>query len=234
MDYKNTYDYCDDLELTKTSGSGPARNFIWETAKKEGHEWHWIMDDNIRSFRRMHNNRKIKVKGRTPLTIMEDFVLRYKNIAMAGPHYDYFYPSRESKPPFTLNSRIYSCNFIKTDSPFRWRGRYNEDTILSIDMLKQGWCTILFNAILQEKITTQTLKGGNTDELYADGTLDKSKMIANLHPDICRLSFKYKRWHHHCDYKPFAKKNLLVRKENKLQNDCTNNYNLILKEKVSA
>ena len=59
-------------------------------------------------------------------------------------------------------------------------------------------------------------------------------MIANLHPDICRLSFKYKRWHHHCDYKPFAKKNLLVRKENKLQNDCTNNYNLILKEKVSA
>ncbi len=232
MDYKKKYDLCDNLGLSKTTGSGPARNFIWDTAKKEGHKWHWIMDDNIRAFRRMHKNRKIRIKGRTPLDIMENFVFRYQNIAMAGPHYDYFYPSREKKPPFTLNSRIYSCNLIKTDAPFRWRGRYNEDTILSIDMLKKGWCTILFNAILQEKITTQVLKGGNTDELYADGTLDKSRMIADLHPDICKLSFKYKRWHHHCDYKLFAKKTNLVRKNNIKTVDQINNFGMSLKVKV--
>ena len=44
------------------------------------------------------------------------------------------------------HSRIYSCNLIRTDIPYRWRGRYNEDTILSLDILRGGHCTLLFNA----------------------------------------------------------------------------------------
>jgi hypothetical protein len=99
----------------------------------------------------MHKNRKIRVANGAPLRIIEDFCARYENVAMAGPHYDYFFPSRVTKPPITVNSRIYSCNLIRTDVPFRWRGRYNEDTILSLDMLKKGWCTVLFNALLQDK-----------------------------------------------------------------------------------
>ena len=228
MSYKEKYDLCDEYGLTKTTGSGPARNFIWDTAEKEGWEWHWIMDDNIRRFRRMHNNRKIPVRNGAPLKIIEDFATRYKNVAMAGPHYDYFYPSREKKHPFTLNSRIYSCNLIRTDSPFRWRGRYNEDTILSLDMLKAGWCTLLFNTILQDKVSTQVMKGGNTDQLYAQGTKDKSQMIVDLHPDVCKISFKYGRWHHHCNYRPFGEKNRLVRRDDVVLSGRTNNYGMEL------
>ena len=56
---------------------------------------------------------------------MEDFVLRYKNIAMAGPQYTMFVTDRSANtyPPFTVNTRIYSCNLIRNDVPFRWRGR---------------------------------------------------------------------------------------------------------------
>lgn len=231
MSYKEKYDLCDEHGLTKTTGSGPARNFIWDTAVSEGWDWHWIMDDNIRSFRRMNRNRKIKVANGTPFRIIEDFALRYENLAMAGPHYDYFYPSRVTKPPITINTRIYSCNLIRNDVPFRWRGRYNEDTILSLDMLKAGWCTVLFNAILQDKATTQTIKGGNTDELYAQGTLDKSQMLVDLHPDVSKLSFKYGRWHHHVDYKPYMKKNKLVRKKDWKPKNVVNNYGMELKIK---
>ena len=230
MDYKKNYEYCDDFKLEKTSGSGPARNFIWDLAEKEGHEWHWIMDDNITSFRRMHNNRKIRVANGLPLRIMEDFATRSTHVGMVGPHYDYFFPSRVVKPPFTLNTRIYSCNLIRTNTPFRWRGRYNEDTILSLDMLKAGWCTILFNAILQDKVTTQTMKGGN-EELYEKGTLEKSKMMETTHGDVCKLSFKYKRWHHHCNYKPFMEKNKLVRIDNLKLSDKPNDYGMKLKIK---
>ena len=105
---------------------------------------------------------------------------------------------------------FFQAEFKNHHLPFRWRGRYNEDTILSLDMLKAGWCTILFNAILQDKVTTQTMKGGN-EELYEKGTLEKSKMMETTHGDVCKLSFKYKRWHHHCNYKPFMEKNKLVR-----------------------
>src|SRR4051812_8944336 len=39
-------------------GSIPARNFVWDHAIQAGAERHWILDDNIRRFNRLHNNRK--------------------------------------------------------------------------------------------------------------------------------------------------------------------------------
>ena len=29
-------------------------------------------------------------------------------------------------------------------------------------------------------------------------------MIEDMHPDICKLTWKFNRWHHHCNYKVFA------------------------------
>lgn len=226
LGYKESYELCDNLGLSRSTGPGPARNFAWEHSKAAGHSWHWVMDDNIRSFNRLHMGRKIKVE--TPLfwSAMEEFVLRYTNVAMAGPNYTMFAFSHDPSkvPPFYLNTRIYSCNLIRNDVPFRWRGRYNEDTILSLDMLKAGWCTIQFNAFLQQKMGTQILKGGNTDEFYhaegekkrgaryADkGTLAKSRMQVAVHPDVSRLVWKYGRWHHLVDYTPFRKTRLARR-----------------------
>ena len=229
MSCKDNYEYCDNYGLTKSTGGGPARNFIWQTSIDMGYDYHWIMDDNIRSFRRLHQNEKIKINNATPFIAMEDFILRYKNIAMAGPHYTFFRSARAKSPPFRLNTRVYSCNLIRNDLPFRWRGRYNEDTILSLDLLKAGWCTILFNAFLQEKITTQLIRGGNTDTIYVNGTLDKSQMLVNLHPDVAELKWRYGRWHHEVNYKKFTTK--LVRKDDYVPKKGVNNYGLKLKVK---
>jgi hypothetical protein len=209
--YQRDYATCDDWPEGRGKGSGPARNFIWDHAQAQGAPWHWVMDDNISGFYRCNRNTKIQVADGTIFKVMEDFCLRYENVGMAGPNYEFFVLRREPKPPFTLNTRIYSCNLIRTDLPFRWRGRYNEDVDLSLRMLKAGLCTVLFNAFLQKKVRTQVIKGGNTSELYANGTLAKSNMIVALHPDVCRLAWKYGRHHHHVDYSPF-KANKLVRK----------------------
>lgn len=143
---------------------------------------------------------------------MEDFCLRYRNVAMAGPNYDFFVPARQRKPPITLNTRIYSCNLIRNDTPFRWRGRYNEDTDLSLRMLKKGWCTVLFNAFLQKKTWTQAMKGGNTAAFYAaEGTLPKSQMQIAMHPDVSQLVWRFNRWHHLVDYKPFETNQLVLK-----------------------
>jgi len=210
-EYQRKYDTCDNLGDSKSKGPGPARNFIWDHAISEGHAWHWTIDDNIKRFFRYNKNLKVPTNSPAFWTAMEDFCIRYENVSMAGPNYFMFVSRKAIHPPFVLNTRIYSCNLIRNNVPFRWRGRYNEDTILSLDMLKGGWCTVQFNAFLQEKLTTQTIKGGNTGEFYAkEGTLPKSKMQVNVHPDVSRIVWRFGRWHHYVDYKPF-KKNKLIR-----------------------
>ncbi len=203
--YKTNYDtFGTQYGGDKGTGSGPARNFCWDHSIAAGASHHWIMDDNIRDFFRFHDNRRIRVGDGTILRCMEDFVLRYKNFALAGPNYKMFVPSKRIKRAFTLNTRIYSCILIRNDIPFRWRGRYNEDTDLSLRILKAHWCTILFNTFLQDKMATLTMKGGNTNTIYTGGTLPKSQMLVAMHPDVTRLTVKFKRWHHEVDYSPFA------------------------------
>jgi hypothetical protein len=243
MTYKEKYELCDEHGLTKSTGPGPARNFAWEHSIKNGFTHHWVMDDNISSFRRLNRNQRIKVESAAFWRAMEDFCLRYKNIAMAGPNYMMFAPARSKFPPFITNTRIYSCNFIRNDLSFRWRGRYNEDTILSLDMLKAGWCTVQFYAFLQEKLGTQVVKGGNTEEFYhkegvvqkgnkyADtGTVAKSKMLVDVHPDVSKLTWRYSRCHHYVDYTPFKNQKLIKKSDINISN-TVNNYGMGLKVK---
>ena len=121
-------------------------------------------------------------------------------------------------------SEYLDCLLIRNDIPYRWRARYNEDTDLSLRVLKDGWCTVQFNAFIQEKATTQTMKGGN-EEIYKNGTLDKSKMLAKLHPDVAEVVWKFNRWHHKVDYKPFKKNKLKKKKGLKIKKGI-NNYGM--------
>jgi len=228
--YQARYDTFDDLGDTKSKGPGPARNFAWDHAISEGHSWHWVMDDNIRDFYRLYQNSKVRFGDGTCFKIMEDFCLRYTNVGMAGPNYVFFAKRKQKIPPFLANTRIYSCNLIRNDVPFRWRGRYNEDTDLSLRLLKANWCTVQFNAILQGKVKTQSLSGGNTREFYAkEGTLAKSRMQVAMHPDVSTLVFKFGRWHHHVDYRRFAKL-ALVRKPDVSIQSGADNYGLVVKD----
>lgn len=227
--YQREYDTFDELGFTKSVGPGAARNFAWDHAISKGYAWHWVMDDNIKAFYRLNRNRKFKIKGGTFFRCMEDFCLRYENVAMAGPNYSMFVPMKSKKAPITMNTRIYSCNLIRNDVPFRWRGRYNEDTDLSLRMLKAGWCTVQFNAFLQEKINTQQVKGGNTAEFYSkEGTYPKSDMLVKMHPDVARLMYRFGRVHHYVDYRPF-KDNKLVRKPDIVLPEQPDEYGMVLR-----
>jgi hypothetical protein len=164
-------------------GSIPARNWVWEHSITEGHTRHWIVDDNISGFYRFNRNLKIPVRDGTVFRVMEEFAGRYQNVRIAGPNYEGLVLRRVgSHQPFRLNSRVYSCILIDNTCRHRWRGRYNEDTDLSLRVLKDGECTVLFNAFLAEKEATMDMKGGNTDELYRqddkfDGRLEMARSL---------------------------------------------------------
>lgn len=203
--FQDEYDTFDDLGDTKSKGPGAARNFCWEHSIKNGFKWHWVFDDNVSCFYRLNNNRRLPVSDGTMFKVMEEFCDRYSNIAQAGPNYLSYAPDRKVLPPFVMNWRIYSMLLINNSIPYRWRGRYNEDTDLSLRALKDGWCTVQFNAFLGDKGTTQTMKGGNSDDFYfKEGTLNKSQMLVDMHPDVSKLIEAYGRWHHKVNYKPYT------------------------------
>ncbi len=86
LSYKATYELCDAFGQTRSTGPGPARNFAWEHSLRAGAAWHWVMDDNIIGFYRLHENSKLKCLSPGLFRAMEDYCGRYRNVAMAGPN----------------------------------------------------------------------------------------------------------------------------------------------------
>lgn len=212
-------------------GSIPVRNWVWEHSISEGADRHWVLDDNIRSFYRLHKNKRLRLGDGTGFRVIEDFVDRYENVALAGMHYRMFAPSDQARPPFLLNTRVYSCILIKNDIPYRWRGRYNEDTDLSLRVLKDRWCTLLFYVFLCDKIATMTMRGGNTESLYKldneDGRLLMAQSLQQQHPDVTKIVRKWGRWQHQVDYRPF-KGNKLIKRPGLVIPDEPNEYGMKL------
>jgi hypothetical protein len=216
-------------------GSIPARNFVWEHSISEGHDRHWILDDNISNFFRFNRNMMIPVADGAIFRAAEDFTDRYANVPMSGMNYEMFVKRKcDNFPPFNTNTRVYSCILLSNHVPHRWRGRYNEDTDLSLRFLKDGFCTVLFNAFLADKMPTMRMKGGNTDDLYKqndkfDGRLEMAKSLQRQHPDVTRITWKWGRWQHHVDYRPF-KVNKLILKRSAEINPGINDYGMVLKQ----
>lgn len=181
-------------------GSIPARNWVWEHARAAGHERHWILDDNIRMLRRWYKSKRVPCAAGVAFAAMEDFVDRYENVALAGPNYTMFAIEAggiQPRQPFWLNCHVYSCFLIRNDLPYRWRGRYNEDTDLCLQALSGGWCTISFNAFTQDKRRTMTMKGGNTTELYqGDGRLRMARSLERMWPGVVETKRRFQRPQH--------------------------------------
>lgn len=190
-------------------GSIPVRNFVWDLAKKRGFEKHWVLDDNIEGFHRLHQNEKYKIiKGDACFRACEDFTDQFSNIGLSGMNYYNFCKKTDPVAPFNFNTRIYSCILVNHEIPFFWRGRFNEDTDLSLRVLEKGFCTVLFNAFLIGKVTTQRMKGGNTNDLYekTNDRLEFAKSLENQHPEKVKTVWKFNRWHHQVNYSSFKQR----------------------------
>jgi len=214
-------------------GSIPARNWVWEHSISEGHARHWILDDNIRRFYRLHKNKKYVVTSPVCFEVIEDFADRYENLAMTGMQYELLAPAKNKTQPVIFNTRIYSCILLENGNPQRWRGRYNEDTDLSLRLLKAGKCTALVLQFLADKVATMTMRGGNMEQLYRqdsqfDGRLEMARSLQHQHPDVVRIARRWGRWQHVVDYRKF-KRNKLIRKTGELIPSTPNEYGMVLK-----
>ena len=74
------------------------------------------------------------------------------------------------------------------------------------------------------------MSGGCNDEFYKnEGTLNKSKILQDMHPDITKVAKRFNRWHHYVNYSGF-KKNKLIKKDTIKIKNIINDYGMTVKE----
>lgn len=203
------------------------RNWIKEHSIKEGFKRHWQLDDNIKAFYRMNNNKRNKVNSPVIFRCVEDFSDRYSNVAMSGLNYMNF-AIPDGRPPYFLNSRVYSMSLVNNELDYKWRGIYNDDTDICLRMLKDGYCTLNFNAFSGDKDATMVTAGGNTP-IYTQGD-KRSGFVDSLieqHPELVKKVWRFDRWHHVVNYSPFKRNRLKLKHEMNISPNV-NNYGMKL------
>jgi hypothetical protein len=219
IDEYKTHDEKGDKE-NMSKGSGSSRNFAWEHSIQKGYKKHWVMDDNIDGFTAKCFERRLQYKGHGFFRAIEDITTYYPNVKMSGPGYDYMAPEGDVRSPLNINTRIYSCNLIDNSLPMRWRGRYNEDTLLSLDIMDSGFDTLQVKFLLQNKTRTGTMRGGNADEIYKNGTKEKSEILVREYPEISKVVWRYNRDHHDVFYKKYKRKSEFVNRNIRFEVDA--------------
>ena len=210
-------------------GGIPVRNFVWEHSIAEGHEKHWILDDNIKCYYRKNQNQNTKTYTGAVFKVVEDYADRYENVKMAGHQYLQFVPETQDQAPISYNTRVFSSILLSNDiyPKFAWRGKYNEDVDLSIRLQKEGYVNVLFNFINADKETCLTNKGGNTSTIYntEDAMKKKAEALKELHPDIVEVvKHKTRGFHHTVDFTNI--KNELKLKDGIVLKDEVDNYGM--------
>lgn len=202
--YMDDYERTPELDPHPTTGA--AHNFAWDHSRDLGYTHHWIMDDNIAQFCVQEARRPILGNPKA-FAWHETFIQRWENLAGLSLA---LAQSLMSKP-LHLNTRLYCAVLYRNDlneHGIKWRRGLNDDTIVSLDILKTGyWCTAESRLVGIHKQGTgrkSRLAGGMTDFYAAGGFIRKSAELVRLHPDVARTVIRYNRVHHYVDFTGFT------------------------------
>lgn len=181
-----------------------SRNWIKRHSTEQGHARHWQFDDDIRRMIRLHRGKRIVCDAGVALAVAEDFTDRYENVALTSFNSWFLVPTTGIMAmdwkPFMLNARCYTVFLVSNAIPNYWRGRYNEDTDMSLQVLAAGMCTVLLNAFLIDTPTTMTAPGGQmvsaAGSYQGDGRLRMARDLERQWPGVVTVKRKFKRAQH--------------------------------------
>ncbi len=196
-------DYVHDIGFQDLGlGCSSVRNWITDHARDHGHARQWQLDDNSRDTYRVYKQQRIRCRSGIAFRACEDFTDRYENVALSGLNYFMF--GLNQRKPFVTNCHVYSCTLVNTAITCRWRGPYNEDTDMCLQVLGEGWCTILLNAFLIKKepafaslgTAKRGVEGGMSTLYQEDGRLRMARSLERLWPHVVTTERRFHRPQH--------------------------------------
>jgi len=102
-----------------------------------------------------------------------------------------------------LSRKAMNCFFCKTDRPFQYFGRFNDDVNSYLDNGKRGYLFFTLGTVTMDQPPTQQNAGGITDAYRQYGTYVKSFYSVMLCPSavvISEVGRNHRRLHHLIDW----------------------------------
>lgn len=172
-----------------------ARNACWDIAKSVGLTHFLVLDDDYTSF-----DHKFDLNGNFSYKPVSDidqvFIAALEYLDEGGFHSiafaqggDFIGGGKSSKLSNRISWRkVMNSFFCRTDKPFRFMGRINEDTNAYLSLGNRGalFFTLLPVSLVQTQ--TQSNPGGLTDAYLESGTYVKSFYSVMLAPSCCKVS----------------------------------------------
>lgn len=139
-------------------GLAYARNWIKEHSKWLGEKYHWQLDDDIKSFLYRADGKPVEhVCSFNALTIVETHVKKYSNIGQAGLNQNSWPPTTDIKinnlPVQAVLNNNAVCASYRDRQPL-------EDFDYTLQVLSEGWCTMMFDRLRTSCPVTGTNEGG--------------------------------------------------------------------------
>ena len=191
----------------RTFSSTEQRNAALDDAQKNGHEYAWLFDDNIRTFRLLSEGRKIHV-GRDAISLVEQMMACCENVAIGGMEYTHHLRPNMKKPAFMMNRLIYSAMLVRVD--YRFEGLWNEDVDICIRAMQNGHGTFKTNCVTCDKVPTGRAKGGNQKLYSGKGHIRKTVYLRRKYPDMVNIVNKYGRYAHQMKWDNVPNPEILV------------------------
>lgn len=187
-----------------------ARNAVFDIAKEMGYKHFIVLDDDYKEVEiRYKQGKKLKcyaVKDLEHLNqIMFDF-LDCANILTVclGQGGDFIGGANGGNANKVLSRKAMNYWYCRTDRPFEFMGRMNEDATANVVYGIRGG--LMFTAMQTCLIpgTTQKIPGGLTDIYLEKGTYSKSLYTVMAEPSCTKISVmqtKHKRVHHFIEWR---------------------------------
>lgn len=199
-----------------------ARNAIPLLAKEVGVKYYLVLDDDYERFtyRRCYGE---KLKGFRVLKLGEIILACFEYLektdlidcfcfAQEGD----FIGGADSFESIGGKRKIMNSFFCKTDKPFEWKARMNDDVSTNLYNGQRGKLFFTINDVSIKQAETQTSDGGLTDMYLDMGTYVKSFYSVIVSPNCCKISTLGNndlRIHHKIFWNKSCPK--LIREENK-------------------
>jgi len=193
----NDYDgyathYSTDYLLTldvNDHGLGYARQWIKAHSAACGDQCHWQIDDDL-IFKRWINGKKVTRHDDAirMLCEVEDVVGRFTNIGIAGLRRQTF--AHVMTDPITVNRQPASCVLVNNSTKARYRRGIVEDTDYAMQVLVEGYCTLVFNRLLYDQPSQGIQAGGLTGSVEFDNPMkDQNRELVRQWPGAFQIEY---------------------------------------------
>ena len=180
------------LTLPQSSqGIAFARAWIKEYSTRIGESHHWQLDDDVTTFQIRKINKNIDMPAAEVIGEAERRIYGFDNIGIMGLRHSMY--AWSSEPQASYNQQCCSCFLVNNKVQSNFRMGIVEDTDFSLQVLMEGWCTILFNRLIYSPMPEGKTEGGNMASGHYENILNLQKELIREWPNMFKIIIKNKR-----------------------------------------